>query len=67
MTLYTVKEAAEFLKVSPSLVYQITQRGDLPSYQIGSCRRISEADLLEYLESRRKEPLPKPQSNTVHF
>ncbi|EMI24052.1 helix-turn-helix domain-containing protein [Rhodopirellula europaea] len=67
MTLFTIKETAALLKVSPSHVYGIVQRGELPSYQIGSCRRISEKDLMDYLESRRREPASLPANQTVHF
>lgn len=67
MTLYTIKETAALLKVSQSHVYAIVQRGELPSYQIGSCRRIAEKDLMAFLEARRHEPATLPANQTVHF
>lgn len=67
MTLYTVRETAELLKVSESHVYSILQRKELPSYRIGSCRRVSEKDLLDYLENQRQEASSLPIGQTTHF
>jgi excisionase family DNA binding protein len=67
MTLYTIRETAAILKVSQSHVYALVQRAELPSYQIGSCRRISKEDLMDFLQTRRQEPITLPTDQTVHF
>lgn len=63
----TIKEAAERLKVSPSFVYNLVARGTLPSYRIGSCRRVSEEDLLEYLKNCRRDVVAVVKSVHRHF
>jgi len=64
--LLTVREAAEILRVSTSLVYQLVEARKLACHRIGGPRgaiRISTSDLKEYLaECRhdRQERSPKP-------
>jgi excisionase family DNA binding protein len=67
--LLTVAEAAEAAGVSPSLIYLLVEKGELPHLRLGASGRrgtirIDEADLRRFLESRRREgekpsrPLP---------
>lgn len=65
--LLTIKEVAEKLQVSESKVYSLVQRGELPSYQIGSCRRISQEDLNKFLMQCRVDPPILPTSAHTHF
>ena len=65
--LLTIKEVAEKLQVSESKVYSLVQRGELPSYQIGSCRRISQEDLNKFLMQCRVDPPIPPTSAHTHF
>ena len=54
--LLSVSEAAQFLKISQSLVYSLIERGKLAHYRLGLGRggiRISQADLFQYLDSKR--------------
>ena len=67
MMLLTIKEVAGQLQLSASKVYTMVQRGELPSYQIGSCRRISQEDLNEFLKQHRVEPMKRPSSKHTHF
>ena len=50
MTLLTVVEAAERLRVCKSTVYNLLQSGDLPAVRIRAAWRISDKDLEDYLE-----------------
>ncbi len=43
--LLTVPETAKRLRLSNSLVYQLCQRGELPSIKIGTAVRIAEPEL----------------------
>lgn len=61
--MYTVKTAAEQMGVCPSVVYELVDAGELPSYRIGKpgrrgTIRIAEGDLEAYLESHKKGESP---------
>ena len=64
--LLTVREVAEILRVSPSLVYQLVEASKLACHRVGSRHgaiRISAADIDVYLaqcRSERQEQMPKP-------
>ena len=56
--LLTVKDVAERLSVSTSLVYQLVESGKLPVHRIGNGRgaiRFSPQDIETYLEECRVE------------
>ena len=58
-----VREAAQRLEVSTSIVYGLCAQGRLPHVRVGLGRgtiRISEDDLKSFLESCRPELLTKP-------
>jgi excisionase family DNA binding protein len=53
MKLLTVAEVAEFLSVSPSLVYRLKDDGEIPCYRIGrGAIRFSQEDVERYLAAR---------------
>ena len=57
MKLLTVKQVAEFLSVSRSLVYQLVERGDLPYVAVGTSKayRFDLDDLEEYVRQRKQQ------------
>jgi len=64
----TVKQVAERLSISRSLAYRMVQSGEIPSYRIGTCRRISEEELMAYLQQTRLEkPKEMRKTNGKHF
>lgn len=65
--LLTIKEVAIRLKISLSLAYGLVARGEISSYRIGSCRRVSEDDLSRYLEECRHETLEITKPLRRHF
>ena len=72
--LLTVREVAEILHVSPSLVYQLVETRKLPCHRIGSRQgaiRISAADVDDYLSKcrcDRQEETPKlPRPRSKHL
>ncbi len=67
MKLMTVKEAASNLRISLSMVYRLISTGELPSYAIGGCIRVSETDLLQFLDARKQETAKLPESQKRHF
>ena len=50
----TVPEAAEYLKLSKSKVYNLIQTGKMPHLRIGRNVRIRQADLLKWLEIKSR-------------
>ena len=68
--LLTVNDVAEFLAVSPSLVYRLAADGELPSYRIGKgTLRFRPEDVEEYLDShaqgRTRARKPRTTSGPV--
>lgn len=64
----TVKQVAERLSISRSLAYRMIREGEIPSYRIANCRRVSEEELQKYLERSQTQVvahLPKAQGK--HF
>lgn len=65
--LLTIQETAERLNVSVSLVYRLVAKGELPCYEIASCKRVSESDIQQFLDSRKKESVKIPRATGRHF
>lgn len=63
----TIRQTAKRLNVSISLVYRLIASGDLPCYEIATCKRVSEEDLQKYLETNRKTSTRLPGSSNRHF
>ena len=72
MKLLTVRETAERLAISPSLVYRLVSEGGLRCYRIGRAAiRFSEQQVQEYLDSvlvdvPREERMP-PHPSLKHI
>lgn len=67
MTLLTMKELAQRLRISLSLAYRLVAQGEIPCYEIASCKRVSEEDLLAYLVRQKQEETKLPPSKRRHF
>lgn len=65
--LLTIKEVACRLRISVSLAYRLVGKGEIPCYEIASCKRVAEQDLLKYLEQQKQEPAKLPSSVDRHF
>lgn len=52
----TVKEAADLLRVSPVTVYRMAQKGEIPSYRVGSKRIVFDREeLVAWVKNRDRE------------
>jgi excisionase family DNA binding protein len=51
--LLTVEEAARALSIGRSKVYELMRTGELPSVQIGACRRVDVGELARFVERHR--------------
>jgi excisionase family DNA binding protein len=67
LTMLTVREVAERLKVSPGLIYALVESKKIGHHRVGRGRgriRFSEENLADYLrgtESRPADPAPRRQ------
>ena len=64
--LMTVKEVAETIGISESLIYRLVNSGQMACYRVNSAIRVSITQLQEYLESTRKNTKNLPESGR-HF
>ena len=54
--LLTKKEVAKMLKVSESMVYRLTRRGELPAIRAGKrFTRVWKSDVIKFLERHKGE------------
>jgi hypothetical protein len=63
---FTVGEASEVLRISPSYVSKLAKSGVLESWGDRLQKRISGASILKYLVERRKRPEPRESDTLVH-
>ncbi|MFZ4507043.1 MAG: helix-turn-helix domain-containing protein [Fimbriimonas sp.] len=52
---YTVREAANLLSLSRSLVYELINAGKIDTIKIGRARRITAKQLADYVTARERE------------
>ena len=57
MKLVGVKEISELLTIKKSTVYQWAELGLIPCYKINGAVRFSEKEVLEWVQSCRREPV----------
>lgn len=60
----TIKDLTQRLKVSLSLAYRLVVQGEIPCYEIASCKRVSEEVLQTYLEQQKQEEMRLSTSPT---
>jgi excisionase family DNA binding protein len=58
--LLTPAQVAERLAVSRSAIYAWVRAGHLPAIYVGRLPRFAEADVLEFIASRRRTPQVSP-------
>ncbi len=56
MTLLTVAEVADLLRVSTMTVYRLIRGGELAAVRVGRSYRVRQADLESYLHSQVVDP-----------
>ena len=50
---WSPEELREWLGIGRTKCYELLSRGEIPSYRIGSLRRIRRADVERWLETRK--------------
>lgn len=58
---YTSAEIAQILKMNPQVITRKLLAGEIPGYKIGKDWRVSEAQLLEFLERHSNKTQPTDQ------
>lgn len=49
----TIKDLANYLKISISKAYNLTNNKDFPTIKIGKSKRVDEDDLLSWLKKQK--------------
>jgi len=52
-TFLTVKETADYLRLSAKQIRRLISRGELPAHQFGTAIRITQDDINTYVSERR--------------
>lgn len=55
MQVYTIPEAAKLLKAAPITVKRLLLRGDLNGFKLGTHWRITDQDLVAFIEANRPQ------------
>lgn len=53
--IYTVEEAAKYLRVSRWMIYRLMRSNELISFTVASRRLISSDDLMDFIEQHKEE------------
>ena len=62
--LYKVEEVAEILRLSASCIYKKVERGEMGFLKFGPVVRISEENLIDYVEKCKKGSQPNAKQIT---
>jgi excisionase family DNA binding protein len=54
--MFTPIEAAKYLKISRSSLYNLIHRGEIGTISIGRSRRITEGQLRTFIEAKESQP-----------
>ena len=65
MQVYTIPEAAKFLKAAPITVKRLLLRGDLNGFKVGTHWRITDQDLVAFIEANRPKHRGREQTETA--
>jgi excisionase family DNA binding protein len=58
--LLSADQVADLLAVSRSMIYKLLRTGELPAVYVGRLPRFAEADILEFIATRRRTPEVSP-------
>lgn len=61
----TVREVAEFLKVTERTIYRLATEGQIPSFKVGGSWRFRRSDLIQWMnEKARGQSVRDEHSNS---
>ncbi len=56
-----IREAAEYLRISPHTLYKLVERSEVPAAKVGGSWRLSPAALDEFLDGKKSSPARSPE------
>lgn len=65
MQVYTIPEAAKFLKAAPITVKRLLLRGDLNGFKVGTHWRTTDQDLAAFIEAHRPKRKGREQTEAA--
>ncbi|MBM4330812.1 MAG: helix-turn-helix domain-containing protein [Deltaproteobacteria bacterium] len=63
-TWLTVKEVAQYLKLSPDLIYKLAQQGKIPASKVGTAWRFRREKIDRWMEAKEKR-IRRPNRQVV--
>ncbi len=54
----TIKEVAEYLKVTERTLYRLAQEGKIPAFKVGASWRFKRADIDAWIEAQKPGKVP---------
>jgi excisionase family DNA binding protein len=58
---WKIEQVAEFLAVTPSMVYKLSKNGEIPCYRFGRCVRFDPDRVREWVKTCEVKPFEVPQ------
>lgn len=52
----TIKDIAEYLKLSEKTAYRLASDGKLPGFKVGGSRRFKKVDIEKWIEENKSTP-----------
>lgn len=52
----TIREVAEYLKVTERTLYRLAQEGKIPAFKVGASWRFKRADIDAWIEAQKPRP-----------
>lgn len=52
---WTVRQVAEYLRVSERTVYRMAERGEMPAFKVGDTWRFRREDIAAWIEQQQRE------------
>ena len=52
----TVREVADFLKVTERTIYRLATEGQIPSFKVGGSWRFQRSDLIQWMNEQKGQP-----------
>jgi len=62
----TLKEVAQYLKVTERTLYRLAQEGRIPAFRVGASWRFKRADIDAWIEAQKRSGSPAEKPTTAN-